>query len=90
MTRAEIKLAVERAFNVPPGQVRERLREYEGGRLTGLVVVSGSPEFAKATLPHRSARVWKQLRQIAGAEPDNVGVLMLMTAEEAAAAHYRL
>ncbi len=77
--------AVREAFDLAPDQVDDYLEMTEDGRVGGVVVVKGSPEFDEARSVVRTRRVWDRLRQNAADQLVNMGAVILLSEAEAAA-----
>lgn len=85
MDRQAVLQAAREAFDLTPDQVRDYLETAEDGRVRGFVVVVDSPGFDGTRAFLRARRLWDRLRRSAGAEPPNVGAVILLSEAEAAA-----
>jgi hypothetical protein len=86
MDRQAVIRAIREAFDLTPEQVEDHLETAEGGRVRGIVVVKGSPDFESLRPAIRTRRMWDRIRQSAPDEPTNLGLVVLLSEEEAAGA----
>lgn len=82
--RRTVVEAVKQAFGVDAEQVRENLAVEKDGHVYGVVVVQGAAQFDNDSIAIRSRKFWKCLRELAGQDATNVGVVLLRSAAEAA------
>jgi hypothetical protein len=74
--------AVREAYGLQQDQVEDNLTVGGNQRVFGSLVIKGSDTFNQDSVLDRSRKVWRRLRDLAGPEATNVGVVVLRSAPE--------